>query len=51
MKDVLMSWSGGKDSCLALYEIQKSSDYRVATLIASAYMAFVVCSSKNKPTV
>jgi len=28
-----------------------ASDYRVATLIASAYMAFVVCSSKNKPTV
>jgi len=24
-KPVLMSWSGGKDSCLALYEIQKSS--------------------------
>jgi len=35
MKDVLMSWSGGKDSCLALYEIQKSSDYRVAALLTT----------------
>ncbi len=30
-----MSWSGGKDSCLALYEIQKSSDYRVASLLTT----------------
>jgi uncharacterized protein (TIGR00290 family) len=30
-----MSWSGGKDSCLALYEIQKSSDYRVAALLTT----------------
>ena len=30
-----MSWSGGKDSCLALYEIQKSQDYRVAALITT----------------
>ena len=35
MKQVLMSWSGGKDSCLALYEIQKSSDYRVAALLTT----------------
>ncbi|HEV8370817.1 MAG TPA: diphthine--ammonia ligase [Pyrinomonadaceae bacterium] len=35
MKPVLMSWSGGKDSCLALYEIQKSSDYRVAALLTT----------------
>src|ERR1044072_1655676 len=34
-KPVLMSWSGGKDSCLALYEIQKSSDYRVAALLTT----------------
>src|SRR5258705_4941502 len=32
---VLMSWSGGKDSCLALYEIQKSKDYRVAALLTT----------------
>lgn len=30
-----MSWSGGKDSCLALYEIQKSNDYRVAALLTT----------------
>ena len=31
----MMSWSGGKDSCLALYEIQKSFDYRVAALLTT----------------
>jgi len=31
----LMSWSGGKDSCLALYEIQKAQDYRVAALLTT----------------
>lgn len=35
MKEVLMSWSGGKDSCLALYEIQKSPDHRVAALLTT----------------
>ena len=30
-----MSWSGGKDSCLALYEIQKSPYYRVAALLTT----------------
>src|SRR5437763_6836096 len=30
-----MSWSGGKDSCLALYEIQKSREYRVAALLTT----------------
>jgi len=35
VKPVLMSWSGGKDSCLALYEIRKSSDYRVAALLTT----------------
>ena len=34
-KPVLMSWSGGKDSCLALYEIQKSSNYRVPALLTT----------------
>jgi uncharacterized protein (TIGR00290 family) len=34
-KPVLMSWSGGKDSCLALCEIQKSSSYRVAVLLTT----------------
>jgi len=35
MISVLMSWSGGKDSCLALYEIQKSKDYSVAALLTT----------------
>ena len=30
-----MSWSGGKDSCLALYEIQKAKEYRVAALLTT----------------
>src|SRR5918996_801937 len=30
-----MSWSGGKDSCLAFYEIQKSPYYRVAALLTT----------------
>lgn len=35
MNPVLMSWSGGKDSCLALYEIQKAQDFRVAALLTT----------------
>ncbi len=35
LNPVLMSWSGGKDSCLALYEIQKSTDYSVAALLTT----------------
>jgi uncharacterized protein (TIGR00290 family) len=31
----LMSWSGGKDSCLALYEIQMSHSHRVAALLTT----------------
>lgn len=30
-----MSWSGGKDSCLALYEVQKARLYRVAALLTT----------------
>src|SRR5436853_5785342 len=32
---VLISWSGGKDSCLALYELQKAQEYRVAALLTT----------------
>ena len=32
---VLMSWSGGKDSCLALHDIQSSQNYRVAALLTT----------------
>ena len=33
--EVLMSWSGGKDSCFALYEIQRARNYRVAALLTT----------------
>lgn len=32
---VLFSWSGGKDSTLALYEILKSHDYEIAALLTT----------------
>jgi uncharacterized protein (TIGR00290 family) len=32
---VLMSWSGGKDSCIALYEIQREQKYSVAELLTT----------------
>ena len=32
---VLMSWSGGKDSCLALYEIQRLLNFRVLALLTT----------------
>src|SRR5437868_14216359 len=32
---VLISWSGGKDSCLALYELQRAQNYRVAALLTT----------------
>src|ERR1700716_118203 len=35
MKTALMSWSGGKDSCLALYETQRSKTYEVAALLTT----------------
>ncbi|HEY1773277.1 MAG TPA: diphthine--ammonia ligase [Gammaproteobacteria bacterium] len=31
----LLSWSGGKDSCLALWELQRSSEFRVAALLTT----------------
>ena len=31
---VLLSWSGGKDSLMALYEIQKQGQYKMAALLA-----------------
>jgi len=35
MKNVLVSWSGGKDSCLALYEIQKAQQHKVCALLTT----------------
>ena len=31
----LISWSGGKDSVLALYEVQKSQDYEIVSFITT----------------
>jgi uncharacterized protein (TIGR00290 family) len=32
---VLLSWSGGKDSCLALWEIHRAAELRVAALLTT----------------
>ena len=32
---VVMSWSGGKDSCVALHELQQSPDWRVTHLLTT----------------
>lgn len=34
-ESVLFTWSGGKDSALALYELQKVGDYEVAVLVTT----------------
>ncbi len=34
-RTVLVSWSGGKDSCLALHEVQKTPHIRVAALLTT----------------
>jgi uncharacterized protein (TIGR00290 family) len=35
MENVLVSWSGGKDSSLALYEILKNKNYQVAAILTT----------------
>ena len=35
MEKVVLSWSGGKDSALSLYEVQRSGRYQVASLLTS----------------
>ncbi len=35
MEKLVLSWSGGKDSALALYEIQRSHQYSVAALLTT----------------
>jgi uncharacterized protein (TIGR00290 family) len=35
MPEVVVSWSGGKDSCLALYELQRAGTCRVAALLTT----------------
>ena len=35
LKKILLSWSGGKDSAMALYEIQKTKTYEVVALLTT----------------
>ncbi len=35
MEKVVVSWSGGKDSALSLYEIQRGGDYQVVSLLTT----------------
>lgn len=35
MDKVLVSWSGGKDSALAVYELEKSAQYEIAALLTT----------------
>jgi uncharacterized protein (TIGR00290 family) len=35
MQKILFGWSGGKDSAMALYEILKSSEYQVVSLLTT----------------
>ena len=35
MEKVLLAWSGGKDSALALYELWKENDYKVVALLTT----------------
>jgi uncharacterized protein (TIGR00290 family) len=39
-KRVLVSWSGGKDSCMALREVQKTSEIHVAALLTTVTRDF-----------
>jgi uncharacterized protein (TIGR00290 family) len=34
-RPVILSWSGGKDSCLALYELMKGEEFRVEALLTT----------------
>ena len=34
-RKVIFSWSGGKDSALALYELTKSRNYEIAALLTT----------------
>lgn len=32
---ILLSWSGGKDSCMTLYELEKAGGYQIASLLTT----------------
>ena len=35
VEKVILSWSGGKDSAMALYEIRRRQDYKIVTLLTT----------------
>ena len=40
MERVILSWSGGKDSAMALYELRRSGDYEVIALVTTVAREF-----------
>jgi uncharacterized protein (TIGR00290 family) len=40
MEQVILSWSGGKDSAMALYELRRSGDYEVVALLTTVAREF-----------
>ena len=40
MQKAILSWSGGKDSALALYEVQKAGDYEIRALLTTITEAY-----------
>jgi uncharacterized protein (TIGR00290 family) len=40
LEEILLSWSGGKDSTLALYEIRRTQNYKVAALITTVTRSY-----------
>lgn len=40
MERLLLSWSGGKDSALALYEILKSQSYQITSLLTTVTLPY-----------
>ena len=40
MQKAILSWSGGKDSALALYEIQQAGDYEIMALLTTMTEAY-----------
>jgi uncharacterized protein (TIGR00290 family) len=40
MKDIVLSWSGGKDSAFALYQLKEKKEYHVTRLLTSVTEAY-----------
>ena len=58
MENVLVSWSGGKDSAIALYEILKNQNYQISALLTTVTEGYNrismhgvrrICSSGKSP--